>query len=171
MPLLWVTLSSPRVLGRVRDGFGLLLFHVSYWGSFGHLIFLLVFLSPLCFLLVCLMAPVPRGCPCLVWAAHRVSPPGMELCPRVHLQLRFSTAVSPSVCPPKSVPCVCPACNGCCSSKAWLSRAAVGSPSRWVMVTHAGLRGGWTRLPLASSPQVPTTALLLEPWCGETYLK
>lgn len=62
--MLWVTLSIPRGLGCVRNGFGLLLFHSSYWGSVGHLTFLLVFRTPSCFLLVCLMATVPQGCRC-----------------------------------------------------------------------------------------------------------
>lgn len=135
----------------MHNGFGLLLFHASYWGSFGHLTFLLVFLAPSCFLLVCLMATVPQGCfcpgaghaqpwclrvvPALVLVTHSHSPTGMSLpsvghpwaavCPlfdtevlppRVHLQPHISTAVFPSICLPKSVPCASPVCNGCWSS-------------------------------------------------------
>lgn len=58
-----VTLSNTRGWGHIHTGFSLLLFHASYWYSFGHLSFLLVFLSSSCPLQFCLLATVPQSCP------------------------------------------------------------------------------------------------------------
>lgn len=115
-------------------------------------------------------ATVPQGCPTGM-SLPSVGHPRAAGCPlfdmevlppRVHLQPHISTAVFPSICLPKNLPCASPVCNGCWSSWNMSDPGCCGIlclAELWgVVVTHTSFSRGWTQLWLAlGSSRLPST--------------